>query len=170
MKVLISAASKHGSTAAIAAVIAGELGAAGIGTDVIPPGKVVSVAGYDAVVIGSGVYVGKWLDSARGLIEREAAALAARPVWLFSSGPVGDPPLPAAEPDVVSMIEATGAREHRVIPGKIDRGQLSVGERAVTRMVRAAEGDFRPWPEIRSWAAEIARALDGEVSPAARTG
>lgn len=166
MRILITAASKHGSTAAIADAIARELGAAGIETDVIAPDKVRSVAGYDAVVIGSGVYVGKWLDSARKLIEREATSLAARPVWLFSSGPLGDPPLPAVDPDVSAFIEATRARSHRVIPGKIDRSQLSFGERALTRFVRAAEGDFRPWPEIEAWAREIATALTAEAAAA----
>jgi menaquinone-dependent protoporphyrinogen oxidase len=162
VKVLVTAASKHGSTAAMAEAIASELTAAGIDTDVVAADKVGSVAAYDAVVIGSGIYVGKWLDSARGLIEREAVTLATRPVWLFSSGPVGDPPVPATDPDVAALIEATGAREHRVIPGKLDRSQLGFGEKAVTKLVRAAEGDFRPWPEIRSWAGEIARALQAD--------
>ena len=164
MKILITAASKHGSTAAIADAIARELGAAGMETDVIPPDQVRSVAGYDAVVIGSGVYIGKWLDSARKLINRQGAALAQRPVWLFSSGPLGDPPLPAIDPDVSAFIEATRARSHRVIPGKYDRGQLSFGERALTR--HADEGDFRPWPEIEAWAREIATELTAEAAPA----
>ncbi|HET9522313.1 MAG TPA: flavodoxin domain-containing protein [Candidatus Limnocylindrales bacterium] len=162
MNVLITAASKHGSTAAIADAIALELRAAGIETDVIAPDRVRSVAGYDAVVIGSGVYIGKWLDSARKLIEREAASLATRPVWLFSSGPLGDPPLPAVDPDVSAFIEATRARSHRVIPGKFDRSQLSFGERALTR--HAAAGDFRPWPEIEAWAREIVTALTAEAA------
>lgn len=166
MKILITAASRHGSTAAIADAIARELRAAGIETDVIPPDKVRSVAGYDAVVIGSGVYIGKWLDSARLLIKRQAADLATRPVWLFSSGPLGDPPLPAIAPDVSGFIEATRARSHRVIPGKFDRGQLSFGERALTQ--HAAEGDFRPWPEIEAWAREIVEALTAEATAAPR--
>jgi menaquinone-dependent protoporphyrinogen oxidase len=162
VKVLVTAASRHGATTAIAQVIADALTEARIDTVVVAPDKVRSLAGYDAVVIGSGIYVGKWLDSAREFIEREAAALVTRPVWLFSSGPVGDPPVPATEPDVAALIEATGARDHRVIPGKLDRSQLGFGEKAVTKLVRAAEGDFRPWSEVRSWAGEIARALQAD--------
>lgn len=164
MKILITAASRHGSTAAIADAIARELDAAGFETDIIPPDQVRSVVGYDAVIIGSGVYIGKWLDGARKLIKRQAAELLKRPVWLFSSGPLGDPPLPAVDPDVGAFIEATRARSHRVIPGKFDRGQLSLGERALTD--HAAEGDFRPWPEIESWAREIASVMKAEATPA----
>jgi menaquinone-dependent protoporphyrinogen oxidase len=165
VKVLVTAASRHGATAAIAQAIAHELSRARIDTVVVAPDKVRSLDGYDAVIVGSGVYVGKWLDSAREFVEREAAALAARPVWLFSSGPVGDPPLPATEPDVAALIEATAARGHRVIPGRLDRSRLGFGEKAVTKLVRAAEGDFRPWSEIEDWAREIARTLLGDPAP-----
>ncbi|MEV7629521.1 hypothetical protein [Actinoplanes sp. NPDC089786] len=43
------------------------------------------------------VYLGRWLDDARKLAER-IAAQPPRPVWLFSGGPIGDPPKPAEEP------------------------------------------------------------------------
>jgi menaquinone-dependent protoporphyrinogen oxidase len=170
VKVLVTAASRHGATSAIAQAIAQELSEARIDTVVVAPDKVRSLDGYDAVIIGSGVYVGKWLDSAREFVEREAAALATRPVWLFSSGPVGSPPVPATDPDVTALVEATRAREHRVIPGRIDRSKLSFGERAVTKLVRAAEGDFRPWPEIAAWARDIAAALRQETASTAPAG
>ena len=162
MKILVSAASKHGATADIAKAIAERLVAAGHEADVLAPDSVTSVAGYDAVVLGSGVYVGHWLDVAKALVERVGGELTAKPVWLFSSGPLGDPPLPAIDPDVSAFIEATRARNHRVIPGKMDRSQLSFGERALTR--HAAEGDFRPWPEIEAWAREIVTALTAEAT------
>ena len=57
----------------------------------IPPGDVASLDGYDAVIIGSAVYMGHWLDPAKDLVSRFGDALAGRLVWLFSSGPVGDP-------------------------------------------------------------------------------
>ena len=81
MKILVSAASRHGSTAAIAEAIGGVLSAAGIETDVRPPEEVTGVAAYDGVVIGSGVYAGHWLTSAKKLVQREAAGLASVPVW-----------------------------------------------------------------------------------------
>ena len=45
---------------------------------------------YEAFVIGSTVEAGHWLSAATGFVQRHEALLAARPVWLFSSGPLGD--------------------------------------------------------------------------------
>ena len=57
------------------------------------------------------------------------------------------------------MRDATSARDHRIFAGRIDSRQLGFGERAILRMVKAPEGDFRSWDEIRAWAGEIAAAL-----------
>jgi menaquinone-dependent protoporphyrinogen oxidase len=59
----------------------------------------------------------------------------------------------------VELVAATGAREHRVFAGQVDRGRLGLGEKVLLTAVRAPEGDFRPWEEIRTWAAGIAAAL-----------
>lgn len=167
MKVLVSAGSKHGATAEIAAAIAETLAAAGHEAVAVAPGRVTSVVQYDAVVLGSAVYAGHWIGSARQLVEREGAALKARPVWLFSSGPVGTPPKPEEEPaDVAPLRAATGARDHRTFGGLVDRGRLGLGEKAILAMVKAPEGDFRPWDDIRAWAGEIAAALASIPAPA----
>ncbi len=160
MKVLVTAASKHGATTAIARAIGETLQAEGLETTVLPPEDVSGVAGYDAVVIGSAVYMGHWLEPARHLVERDGAALVARPVWLFSSGPVGDPPKPVEDPvDVAELIAAAGAREHRVFPGTVVKRGLGFGEKAVAAALRVPDGDFRPWDEIRAWARGIAATL-----------
>jgi menaquinone-dependent protoporphyrinogen oxidase len=81
-------------------------------------------------------------------------------VWLFSSGPVGDPPKPEEDPvDVADLLAATGAREHRIFAGKLVRKQLSFPEREIVSALRVPEGDFRDWTEIRQWAAGIADAM-----------
>jgi menaquinone-dependent protoporphyrinogen oxidase len=157
MRVLVTAASKYGATAEIAAAIAEELDKHGVEATVLPPEQVRGVDGYNAVVVGSAVYAGHWLKPARELVERHADALAGRPVWLFSSGPVGDPPKPQEDPvDVADLLAATGAREHRVFAGKLVRKQLSFPERAIVSALRVPEGDFRDWTEIHQWAAGIA--------------
>ncbi len=130
MKVLVSAASKHGATAEISEEIAKELrealqergGEGGDSVEVRPPERVNSVEDYDAVVLGSAVYAGHWLESARELAEHHAGALSERPTWLFSVGPIGDPPKPEEDPvDVAGILEATKARGHRVFAGKLTR-------------------------------------------------
>ncbi len=166
MNVLVSAASKHGSTMQIARAIADTLLEAGIQTVVLQPQEVATLDGYDAVVLGSAVYAGRWLEPMKGLIDRESAALSARPVWLFSSGPAGIPPKPDGDPaDVAGLVERTGARGHRVFAGAINRQGLGLVERALVAAVRAPDGDFRSWESVREWATDIARTLT-ERSPA----
>ncbi len=170
MRVLVSAASKHGATAEVATAIAAALARTGIEVVVVAPAEVTGMAGFDAAVIGSGVYAGRWLEPARDLLERHREALSRVPVWLFSSGPIGDPPRPAEDPvDAAMMSALVGAREHKVFAGMIDKGRLGFGERAIIAALRAPEGDFRPWPEIDDWAAVIAARLrEAPVPVAAR--
>ena len=89
MKVLVTAASKHGATAEIADAIAGKFRESAIDVEIHAPDAVDDVVPYDAVVIGSAVYAGHWLEPARRFVDRHATALASRPTWLFSSGPIG---------------------------------------------------------------------------------
>jgi menaquinone-dependent protoporphyrinogen oxidase len=160
MNVLVTAASKHGATAEIAAWIGAALTEAGVPTDVRDPDSVWSLSGYDAVVIGSAVYAGKWLAPATGLVDRLGTELQARPVWLFSSGPAGDPPRPDSDPvDAAPMLAATNARGHHIFPGLIERKRLGLGERAIVSALRVPDGDFRTPDEVRTWARGIAADL-----------
>ncbi len=160
MKMLIAVSSKHGSTQEIAVSIAETLRDMGIDVEVVDPEDVESVAPYDAVVIGSALYMGRWMGPARTLVNRSADALRTRPVWLFSSGPMGrDIVDPADAAEGMRLLELVGGRDHRVFAGKADKHQLGFGERAVLRMVKDPYGDHRDWPAIRGWAMSIAREL-----------
>jgi len=164
MRVLVAVASKHGSTLEIARMIGTSLTLRKIEADVLPVGSVVSLDEYGAVVLGSSVYLGHWLESARHFAGEHADELLQRPVWLFSSGPLGEPATPAEEPaDAVAIMEATRAREHRVFPGSLWKDELGIAERAMVAAVRAPEGDFRPWAEIDEWAGQIADELTAPV-------
>jgi menaquinone-dependent protoporphyrinogen oxidase len=157
VKVLVSAASKHGTTAEIAESIADVLRAAHLDVDLIPPDDVETIADYDAVVLGSGVYAGHWLKSARAFVERHELALQGRAVFLFSSGPIGDPPRPLEDPvEVATIDETTMAIDHRVFAGRLVESDLRTGERLVIQMLRAPYGDFRSWEDITDWAQAIA--------------
>ena len=159
MRILVTAASRHGATHEIAEAIARGLVQRGVEAQARPAEEVSSLDGFDAYVVGSAVYIGRWLDAARELVEANAGALAEQPVWLFSSGPLGPPDAlkPEGDPvDAADLVESTGAVEHRVFAGRLDRGLLSFGEKAVVVAVRAPEGDFRDWDAIDAFAAEIA--------------
>jgi menaquinone-dependent protoporphyrinogen oxidase len=164
MQVLVSTASKHGSTADIGRSIADVLVGEGIEARILAPEEVTSLDSYDAVILGSAVYAGHWMKPMREMVDRFEAELAGRPVWLFSSGPIGDPPKPEEDPvDVASIMEKTGARDHLLFAGKIDRKKLNFGERAIVGALKAPEGDFRDWDEIRDRALAIAGELKTRV-------
>ena len=163
MRVLVSAASRHGTTAEIAEAIADVLRKESIDVDVIAPEAVETVDPYDAVVLGSGVYAGHWLAPAKAFVERHEEGLHYRAVFLFSSGPIGDPPKPVEEPvDVAAIDVKTAAMDHRVFTGRLVEGDLSRAERIVTKVLREPFGDFREWDDITQWASEIARFVKAE--------
>ena len=166
-RVLVTAASRHEATMEIAAEIGAELRRAGLSADVRPVEEAIDLDGYGPVVLGSAVYAGRWLAPALAFAERHRAELAERPVWLFSSGPIGEPPRPADEvpSGLADVIAATGAREHRIFPGRLDRHELGLVERVVVGLARSPDGDFRPWPEIAAWADAIAEALEEPRPP-----
>ena len=154
MTVLVTCASKHGATTEIAEALGRDLWARGVDAEVRSADEVDGVRAYDAVVLGSAIYMGKWLPEATALVTECAEDLAVRPTWLFSSGPLGDPPQPEAS-DLHELVDRLHARGHRVFGGKLERGTLSLPERAVTRMVKAPYGDFRDWTAVDRWVEEI---------------
>lgn len=173
MKVLVASASRLGSTEAIAARISARLETHGLEAAASPVGSVGELAAYDAFVIGSALYAGHWLKEASEFVHGEAATLSARPVWLFSSGPLGTMATKVApvEPaEVRELTAAVNARDHRIFSGALDRGavdgsQLGFAARFVAKRF-VPEGDFRDWPAIDAWADEIAHEL--VAAPVAR--
>jgi menaquinone-dependent protoporphyrinogen oxidase len=174
MTVLVAYATRHGSTAGIADRIANDLRAAGLSVDARSVDEVDDVGSYDAFVIGSAAYMFHWLKPARRFVKRHRAVLAERPVWLFSSGPLGtdlvdeegNDVLEASRPKEFAELEdLLHPRGERVFFGAWDPDAPTVGagERFL-RLLPASEeampaGDFRDWPTVDAWAAEIAEAL-----------
>jgi menaquinone-dependent protoporphyrinogen oxidase len=158
MRILVSVATRHGSTGQIADRIAAELRLSlpGCQVDLLPAAAVDDVTQYEAVVLGSAVYFGRWLAEARRAASR-IARQPARLVWLFSSGPVEDlaKPEPLAR-GLADLVAATQAREHRIFAGRLDRNRLRFTERTVLRARGMAGRDLRDWDAITAWAAQIA--------------
>ena len=171
MRILVTAASRHDATAEVAQAIANTLERAGIEVDVRRPEEVGHLAAFDGVVLGSAIYAGHWLKPAKDLVERTSSRMRHLPVWLFSTGPIGDPLKPEGVPvDVAPMLELSGAREHRLFGGRLDKKELGFGERAIVRVVGATEGDYRPWHVIEAWAEDIASRLTEGAVPAEPVG
>lgn len=165
MKVIVVVGSKHGSTRSIAEAVGDELRTTGLDVTIVGvESAAISLDGYDAAVIGSAVYVGRWMKDARDFLEDNRESLRKVPLWLFSSGPLGDASKPSGDlVDVRSFADDVHARDHRVFAGKLDRADLSIAERAAVRLVHAPYGDAREWGEIRSWAKTIAAELTDTV-------
>ncbi|MGW0948946.1 flavodoxin domain-containing protein [Streptomyces sp. NPDC002623] len=86
--VLVTYGTTNGSTAEIAEAVAEVLRKSGLTVEALPARSVTSVARYDAVVVGGGLYAGRWHKDARRFVRRNRVLLAQRPVWFFSSGPL----------------------------------------------------------------------------------
>ena len=180
MTVLVAYASRHGATVGIAERIADGLSAAGVPAEARPVKEVGDITTYDAFVIGSAAYMFHWLKEATAFAKRHRAVLAERPVWLFSSGPLGTDLVDA---DGREIFEATRPKEfdelqallhprgERVFFGAWDGDAppIGFGERFMKLMPasKAAmpSGDFRDWPTIDAWAAEIAAELAANDEP-----
>ena len=172
MSILVTYASKYGAAEELAARIAEKLRSVGHDAEVRPVKAAGDLAGYAAVVIGSAIYYGSWLKEAVEFVRRNRAVLAARPVWLFSSGPLGTSATDtqghdlrrAAEPkELAELREAINPRDHRVFFGALDRSKMGFKDRMITNLPAARalflEGDFRDWKDIEAWAESIAHEL-----------
>jgi menaquinone-dependent protoporphyrinogen oxidase len=163
--VLVTFATKHGGTGEIAVAIAEALRKHGLAVEVSPVEAADDVAAYDAVVLGSAVYVGQWRKEAVRFLEDNETALAGKPLWLFSSGPTGegDPVellkgwrFPDGQRELVERLRPQGII---VFHGVLEPESLSFLERVVVKNVKAPVGDFRDWEAIHEWAGEIAATL-----------
>ena len=160
MKVLVTVASRHGSTIEIGEAVGAAIRSAAVDVDVLPVEDVTTLDDYDAVVLGSGVYAGHWLRTARAFVDEHEVDLKGLPVWLFSSGPIGDPPMPLENPAEASVVaKRISARGHRLFAGKIEGSELGLAEKALVKLVRAPHGDYRPWSDISAWGEDIAASL-----------
>lgn len=174
MDVLVVFASRAGATAEIAERIGERVARAGHHVVVRPVTESVDPARHDAVVLGSAVYLGHWLKEATGFARRNRPALSGRPLWLFSSGPLGTEQLDdegrdlrevSAPEELPELLETLSPRDHRVFFGVLDPRRLSLPHRALRKLPAGRrilpEGDFRDWREVDSWATGIATQLTG---------
>jgi menaquinone-dependent protoporphyrinogen oxidase len=155
-QVLIAFASKHRGTEDIAHWIADDLRARGIVVSVRKVDDEVNVSDYDAVVLGSAVYMRRWMRSARRFAHRYRHELSRRPVWLFSSGPLDH---------AVRHLDVRPGRDVARIALEIDaRGHMTFGGiltrrtpgRLASALAKTSAGDYRNRDDIRRWANAIA--------------
>lgn len=169
-EILVAYATKYGSTGEIADKIGESLRENGFDVRVASVQRVEALGSFRAVVLGSGVYAGRWRkDAARFLISHKDE-LAQCPLWLFSSGPAGsgDPVeltkgwrFPQNLQPIASFIKP---RDVALFHGVLDASRMNILERILVKMIKAPVGDFRDWNAIAAWAASIANSLKDQDS------
>ncbi len=173
MRVLVVYASKYGATQGIAERIAKVLQESGHQAASVPASRAGALEGYDGFVVGSAVYEFSWMNAAKSFLRKNAAALSAKPTWLFSSGPLGASTTDAqgrnvresAAPKDIEQLEAlVKARGHRVFFGAFDHTKLNLGDGLIYALPPVkkifTEGDYRDWDDVETWARTIARELE----------
>jgi menaquinone-dependent protoporphyrinogen oxidase len=183
-KIQVVYASRHGATAGIAERIAAVLRAEGLDSRLVDAADRPDPAGFDAYVIGSGIYLGSWVKEGIRFLEDFQLELAEKPVWLFSSGPLpgssknpedADPLATALGPEegpgsggrrkIAALSAVIHPREHRVFLGAYDPDDppKSMPERFLRLMPSSKKilppGDWRDWDAIEAWARTIAAQL-----------
>jgi len=188
-RVQVVYASRHGGTAGIAERIGETLRSEGAEVMVADAADHPDPTGFDAYVIGSGVQIGSWHKEGTAFLERNQVTLAARPVWLFSSGPLPgsskatdstdrltmalgpeDGPGSGGRKKIAALSAAIRPRDHRVFDGAFNPKDrpASMVERFVRLMPASKDilpvGDFRDWDAIDAWTREIAAGLGTGVA------
>jgi menaquinone-dependent protoporphyrinogen oxidase len=154
--VLVAYASFHGATAGLAGWIADEMRSRGVDAWAVPAAHISTLEDVDAVVIGSAVYVDRWVRDASDLVNRQADALKQLPVWLFSSGVVGGGNAPVIPDQQKELAALVGARGSVAFGGALDAGTDGP---VAGHLVDVGPGDWRDEHAVRAWAREIAAEL-----------
>ncbi|MEV1063590.1 flavodoxin domain-containing protein [Streptomyces sp. NPDC050263] len=158
--VLVTYGTTNGSTAEIAEAVAEVLRKSGVTVESSPARSVTSVARYDAVVVGGGLYAGRWHKDARRFVRRNRVLLAQRPVWFFSSGPLDASASERDIPPVRGVQKAMSrleVRDHVTFGGCLEDGAKGWVAGMILRSGKG--GDFRDFGAIEAWAGGIADAL-----------
>jgi menaquinone-dependent protoporphyrinogen oxidase len=144
MRVLVTWATKHGSTTGVAETIADELGSMAHEAHLVPVGDPVDLDAYDAVVVGAPLYNMRWLKPARSFLKANRPLLAEKPVAIFALGPRED--LPEAWARCREQLDRALAKFDWLTPVAVEVfGGADPPGKGTGR-------DIRDWAMIRAWA------------------
>jgi menaquinone-dependent protoporphyrinogen oxidase len=153
--VLVAYATKHGTTREVAESIAATLQQLGLAVEVEAAGRVHDIARYDAVVVGGGLYMGKWHADARHLLKRHRHELAGQRLAVFGMGPdsLEDSKVADSRNQLDRALAATPELEPIAVA--IFGGALKP-ETLRFPLNRLPGFDAREWDAISGWAEEVA--------------
>ncbi|HEX6383586.1 MAG TPA: flavodoxin domain-containing protein [Anaerolineae bacterium] len=164
-RILVTYASRTGTTAGVAEAIGETLAEGGAQVDVLPMEDVEDLAPYRAVVAGSAIQGGQWLPEAMQFVQTHRAELVRKPFAAFLV--CMTLAMPNAEKYRQSVAEWMKPVRALVRPvseglfaGALDISKVpSFGDRLKFRLSVAfgawSEGDHRDWNAIRAWSADL---------------
>ena len=167
MTVLVCYAGKMGGTQGIADAIGDQLRTHGLAAVVADAATAYDPSSYQAVVLGSAIYMGKWRSEAVAALSRLAKQRSDRPIWLFQSGPFTstiDQSTTPTPKKVLGLAKTCGAARPMTFGGRIEPGTAK-GFLAKRMAVGANAGDHRDFVAIRRWADSIALATLAAAAP-----
>jgi menaquinone-dependent protoporphyrinogen oxidase len=159
MRVLVAHGSKMGGTEELARAVGEKLTTLGCTVTVADAAEAREAERYDAIVIGSSLYAGRWKGSCVRLLKHLAAECYQGPVWLFHSGPLGDEadvsqPLPRKVEHLAAQLDT---RDVVTFGGRLEEHPSGFIAKA---MAKDMAGDWRNWDHVSAWAVEIADELE----------
>jgi menaquinone-dependent protoporphyrinogen oxidase len=154
---LITYATKYGSTRETAVEMAAALRDKGVSVDLKQMREVETLDEYEGVVMGAALYMGRLHGDARRFLARHKDALGHHPVALFVPGPVEK-----REKDFNGAREQLGKelarypwfapRASEVMGGSFDPMRLGFLLRLIPALRKMPASDARDWEAIRTWA------------------
>ena len=163
--ILVTYASRAGSTAGVAEEIARTLAGSGAQVDVLPMQDVKDLTPYQAVVAGSAIQRGQWLPEAMQFIQKYQAELAHKPfaaflVCMTLAMPGGDKYRDAMAERLDPVRGLVQPVSEGLFAGALDLDKVpSLSDRLKFRLSVKfgvwAEGDHRDWNAIHAWAADL---------------
>jgi menaquinone-dependent protoporphyrinogen oxidase len=169
-RILVTYASRTGTTAGVAEAIGETLAESGAQVDVMPVDEVHDLAPYSAVVAGSAIQGGQWLPEAMQFIQEYQPALKRKPFAAFlvciTMAMSGADNYRQA---VAEWMEPVRARvcpvSEGLFAGALDIDRVpSLGNRLKFRLAVMSgvwkEGDHRDWDAIHEWASTLPPLLD----------
>jgi menaquinone-dependent protoporphyrinogen oxidase len=158
-RVLVCYASRYGSTGEIAEVIAEELEKMGVTTDVTRVEDLQNIESFNAVVLGSPLYMGKMMPEAREFVHKFRGPLNRLQLYVFVAGYTFRERLAEylkSGEDAIDAIRLyVNPAETGYFAGRVDPDLVSSPDRAILIMGGVHPGDFRDWDRIKKWAREI---------------
>lgn len=158
-RILVTYATRAGSTAEVAEAIAETLRARGFSVDVNPVKQNPQVDSYQAVVVGSAIRFAQWLPEAVAFVKNNQAQLRQLPTAFFTvhilNTGTDEPSINARSAYLDSVHTLVKSDVEAFFTGEIDFNKLSLFERTMARLTKSPVGDLRDWQAIRDWAQTI---------------